>query len=65
MPADPYYTLVNSRYFLTGDKVANSGHVRVVVSSSGIKIDYIRAFLPQDEKNGHKNGEIAFSYTTL
>ncbi|MBF0574090.1 MAG: metallophosphoesterase, partial [Desulfamplus sp.] len=65
MPADPYYGLVNSRYFLTGDKIANSGHVRVAVSSSGIKVDYIRAFMPEDEKEGHKNGETAFSYTTL
>jgi phosphodiesterase/alkaline phosphatase D-like protein len=63
MPGDPYYSLYNADAFLTGDKLPNSGHVRATVSSYGIKVDYIRAFLPEDEKDGHVNGEVAFSYT--
>jgi len=63
MPGDPYYSLYNADAFLTGDKLPNSGHVRVTVSSSGIKVDYIRAFLPADETEGHVNRELAFSYT--
>ncbi len=58
----PFYSLYNADAFLTGDKLPNSGHVRATVSSSGIKIDYIRAFLPADEKNGLMNGGVAFSY---
>ena len=62
MPADPSYSLYNADAFLTGDTLPNSGHIRGTVSPTGIKIDYIRAFLPADETAGHVNGEIAFSY---
>jgi len=36
------------------------------VTSSGswdkVKVNYRRTYLPKDEKPGHPNGEIAFSY---
>jgi len=63
MSGDPYYSLYNADAFLTGDKFPNSGHVRATVTSSGVKVDYIRAFLPADENDGHVNSEVAFSYT--
>ena len=47
-----------SRY-LSGDKVNNSGHLRVTVSPSQVTVDYVRAFLPGDSING----KIGYSYT--
>jgi hypothetical protein len=62
-PADPAYTLYNADAYKTGVKLPNSGHVRVTVSASEVKVAYIRAWLPKDEKDGHTNGEVAYSYT--
>lgn len=48
----------------TSDTIDASGHVRVTVSPSCIKVDYVRAFLPKDTLSGiHHNREVAFSYT--
>ncbi len=41
----------------------NSGHLRVTVSDKEVTVDYIRAYLPQDETTEHPNGEVAYSYT--
>lgn len=62
-PADPNYTLDNAEAYKSGDKLPNSGYVRVKVSPTGVTVEYIRSFLPQDEKDGQTDGEIAFSYT--
>ena len=41
-----------------------TGHIRVSVSSSCVKVDYVKAYLPKDTLDGkHKNREIGFSYT--
>ncbi|MBN2561837.1 MAG: hypothetical protein JXQ75_13000 [Phycisphaerae bacterium] len=45
--------------YLSGDKVSNTGHVRVTVSSTQVLVEYIRAWLPGDGPNG----EVAYSYT--
>ena len=60
MPTDDAYDLGywrNGKY-LTGDKVGNSGHLRVLVSPAQVTVDYIRAYLPGDGPNG----ELAYSY---
>ena len=44
---------------------SSSGHLRLTVTSQKITVEYVRAFLPQDEKGGHVNGEIGDSYTIL
>ena len=62
-PADPNYTLDNAEAYKSGDKLPNSGYVRVSVSPAGVTVEYIRSFLPQDEKEGQTDGQIAFSYT--
>ena len=46
--ADPYTKVV----------LPNSGHLRVTVSSSQVKVDYVRAFL-----SGGTNKAVAYSYT--
>lgn len=66
MPSDATYNVgsENASYY-TGDVLTNSGHIRVTVSNSQIKVDYIRAYLPQDETEQHKSGEVAYSYTVM
>ncbi len=63
VPADPHYALDNVEAYLSGDILPASGYVRVTVSLAVVTVEYIRSFLPQDERDGHINGEIAFSYT--
>jgi hypothetical protein len=28
-----------------------------------VRVDYVRSYLPKDEVNSHKSGEVAYSYT--
>jgi hypothetical protein len=49
--------------YVTGDVLPSSGHLRVTVSSSQVKVDYVRAYLPQDENAQRKNGKIDYTYT--
>jgi hypothetical protein len=66
----------NSRYsdgFFTPDlyqgvKRNNSGHLRVTVSSDSVRVDYVRAVLPEDEPLSEEgspvnNGDVSYSYT--
>lgn len=66
MPSDSTYMigkLANADAY-TADTLDGSGHLRVTVSPSCVKVDYVRAYLPKDTLSGaHKNGEVAFSYT--
>jgi len=63
LPADYTYSAFNEDAYLTGIKFPNAGHLRVTVSEADVKVEYIRAFLPADETGGHKNGELAYSYS--
>jgi phosphodiesterase/alkaline phosphatase D-like protein len=64
MPSDATYHVgdENMKGYI-GDILNNSGHVRVTVSDSQVKVDYIRAYLPQDQNNISINGQIAYTYT--
>ncbi len=65
MPADSTYQigiLANGEAF-TSDVVGGTGHLRVTVSQSGIKVDFVQAYLPADETGERKNKQVAFSYT--
>jgi len=55
-PANPFYTAENETAYHSGDKLPNSGHVRVTISPDGVKVDYVRSYL-------EKSDELAFSYT--
>lgn len=63
-PADPTYTAFNEDAYESGDKMANSGHLLVTVSSENVKVEYVRSWLPKDEGKDQVNGEVAYSYTT-
>jgi len=62
-PADPNYSLFNADAYLTGDKFPNTGYTRVMVSPTGVKVDYVLTYLPADEGAGKTNGSVAFTYT--
>jgi len=66
MAADSTYQigmLANAKAY-TSDTLDGTGHIRVNVSPSCVKVDYVRAYLPKDTVGGaHRNGEVAFSYT--
>jgi phosphatidylethanolamine-binding protein (PEBP) family uncharacterized protein len=62
-PADPTYTLWNSDAYQSGDKFSNTGYVRVNVTSSVVRVEYVRTFLPKDEKPPSQvNGMVQFAY---
>ncbi len=62
-PADPNYALNNASAYQSGDKLPSSGYLRVTVAPANVNVDYVRSYLPKDETNGHKTGDVAFSYT--
>ena len=47
-----------------GTVTNNSGHLRVTVAPWGVRMEYVRAFRPQDETSGHTNGMVDVSYVT-
>jgi hypothetical protein len=66
MPSDSTYEigmLANADAYVS-DTLDGSGHLKVTVSPSCLKVDYIRAYLPADTTGGlHHNRETAFTYT--
>ena len=63
-PADPFYALNNSDAYLSGDKFPSTGYTRVTVSPGGVKVEYVRTWLPADQSATQASGSVAFSYTT-
>jgi phosphodiesterase/alkaline phosphatase D-like protein len=64
-PADPTYTFWNADAYTSGDRLPNTGYVRVDVSPFAVKVEYVKTYLPKDETAAHRNGEVAFSYTIV
>lgn len=64
-PANPNYSLFNSDAYATGERFPDSGYTRVTVAPTGVKVEYVRTFLPADERPGTErvNGTVAFSYS--
>ena len=63
MPADQFYETRNEDRYQSGVKLPNSGHLRVTVSPENVKVDYVRCYLPKDESEQKKTGQIAHTYT--
>ncbi|MEI8197703.1 MAG: hypothetical protein WCI73_17550, partial [Phycisphaerae bacterium] len=63
MPADQGYVAYNTERYAAGTKLPNSGYLRVTVTPEQVKVEYVRCFLPKDENDHQKTGEIAHSYT--
>ena len=46
-----------------GDVISSSGHLRVTVTPEQATVEYVRAYLPQDENPSQKNGQVAHTYS--
>ncbi|MFN8355899.1 MAG: metallophosphoesterase [Spirosomataceae bacterium] len=49
--------------YVEGVLMPNRGYLRVTVGNDDVKVEYIKTYLPTEEKNGLKNGDVAHSYT--
>jgi hypothetical protein len=49
--------------YKSGTILSSAGHLRVTVSDSEAKVDYVRAVLPKDETGQRKSGQIGYTYT--
>ena len=65
MAADSTYQkgmLANASAY-TADTLAGTGHIRVTVNSSCVKVEYVLSYLPKDTLSGvNHNDSVAFSY---
>lgn len=48
--------------YLQGQILPNSGHIRVTVNSSGVLVEYVRAYLPATENATRHNKDVSASY---
>lgn len=62
MPADDTYTAFNADAYASGTVLPNAGFLDVSVSPDGVKVEYVRSFLPKDETGHSRNGSVAYSY---
>ena len=49
--------------YVTGTFLPSSGFLKVTVSDSKVKVDYIKALLPSMESQSNQNGMIVYSYS--
>lgn len=63
MSGDPGYNTYNSDGYLSGDKLSNTGHLKIIVSAKDVQMQYIKSVLPKDEMAQGKNGRIAYAYS--
>ena len=64
-PSHPNFSNVNyaATYgYLSGQILPQSGHLRVTVEPSGVKVDYVRAYLPKNENASRRNKDISATY---
>lgn len=48
--------------YLTGNILNNSGYLRVTVNTSGIKVEYVRVYLPSDTNATRHNKDVSAMY---
>ncbi len=64
-PSHPVFATANqaSEYgYVKGEIYPNTGHLRVTVSADGVKVDYVRAYLPKNETATRKNRDVSATY---
>jgi hypothetical protein len=61
-PADPTYEAFNRDAYNSGDILPNSGYLRIMVSHEEVRVEYVRSFLPPDEREGRMNDDMGHSY---
>lgn len=48
--------------YFEGQILPNAGHIRVTVGPDGVKTEYVRAYLPQNETPTRHNGDVSATY---
>ena len=48
--------------YLEGQILPNSGHIRVSVAPEGVKVEYVRTYLPKNETGSRHNKDVSASY---
>lgn len=48
--------------YVNGVILPNAGHLRVSVSPTGVQVDYVRAYLPQNESDMRHNKDVSATY---
>ena len=64
-PSHPNYLNANQAAaygYFAGQILPNAGHLRVSVSPDGVKTEYVRAYLPQNETAVRKNRGVSATY---
>ncbi|MEY3321976.1 MAG: hypothetical protein RLZZ417_1559 [Bacteroidota bacterium] len=64
-PSHPNFSNVNyaKEYgYFEGLILPNSGHLRINVSPDGVKVEYVKVYLPKNETANRKNKDIAATY---
>jgi len=64
-PSHPVFATANSATeygYVKGEIYPNAGHLRVNVNGDGVKVDYVRAYLPKNETTTRKNRDVSASY---
>ncbi len=49
--------------YVNGVILSSSGHLKVTVSENKVTVDYVKSYIPKDERWDNRNREIAHSYT--
>ena len=63
MSGDPGYNSYNIESYFSGDKLSNTGHLKITISEKDAIMQYIKAVLPGDETTQGGNGKIAYSWS--
>jgi hypothetical protein len=52
----------NDYGYFEGQILPNSGHIRVTVNPDGLKVDYVRVYVPKDENGTRHNKDVSATY---
>jgi hypothetical protein len=66
-PSSPNFTggpgLAAKMHYDSGTIQSSSGHLRISVAPDKVKVEYVRAYRPEDENASRHNGDVSDSYT--
>lgn len=51
--------------YLIGNILSSSGHLRITVTPEQVTVEYVRTYLPQDEKSDQQNRQVDCMYTLI
>lgn len=63
MCGDPGYNSYNIESYFSGDKLSNTGHLKIMISEKEAVMHYIKAVLPDDEAAQGPNGKTAYAWS--